>query len=328
VADTSAATLPLLVVAGLAVGGVNSAVTGLGSGQHLEALTASSRAAAGSTSAATLPMPLGSGGAASAVVPMLPAIIASGTAVSGVRTIAATIPLQIVDIQARGTTLTVVGSAAPMPQVTAQGVAQAGARADSGLSTYGVTAYGVAAANAVGTSAATMYGPVAQGIAATGVSSTSVIAVHTSTAAAWTYTNFPFNSFALFGGVALAAGDGGLFSLGGDVDNALDITAYARMNVTDFGTSYRKRIERVYVGYRALDDLILRVRLDGRGYRDYRIPGNLKSGIHGAHVRLGRGLEARYWQFEVRNQEGHAFSLDTIECKPVRLKRRIGGNDA
>jgi hypothetical protein len=50
--------------------------------------------------------------------------------------------------------------------------------------------------------------------------------------------------------------------------------------------------------------------------------------LHGNHVRLGKGLEARYWQFEVRNQGGAYFDLNTIELKPTKLRRRVGGRDA
>jgi hypothetical protein len=62
--------------------------------------------------------------------------------------------------------------------------------------------------------------------------------------------------------------------------------------------------------------------------RDYLLTATGKSGLHGNHVRLGKGLVARYWQFEVRNQGGAAFELNAIELKPTQLRRRVGGGDA
>jgi hypothetical protein len=87
-------------------------------------------------------------------------------------------------------------------------------------------------------------------------------------------------------------------------------------------------VERVYVGYRAANEMVLRVRTDELTVRDYRVPSNGWAGLHGTHVKLGRGVEARYWQFEIRNKEGGDFSLNVLECKPIKLARRVGGRDA
>lgn len=156
----------------------------------------------------------------------------------------------------------------------------------------------------------------------------STLAMHTETKALWQYDNFQFNSYAKFNGMYLAAGQGGLFTLGGDTDDGALIDAAARVGITDFGTSYLKRVDRAYVGYRTTGNLVIRVFTDEVHVRDYLLQTSLARGLHGNHTRIGKGLAARYWQFEVRNMHGSQFELNIIELKPTHLRRRIGGNDA
>jgi hypothetical protein len=154
------------------------------------------------------------------------------------------------------------------------------------------------------------------------------ITMHTETLALAQYDNFPFNSFARFGSMYLAASDQGLFMLGGDVDNGALIKAAARVGITDFGTSFLKRVDRSYVGYRTNGDLVVRVYTDEVDARDYLLQATGRLGLHGNHFRIGKGLRARFWQFEVTNVNGADFTLDSIELKPTQLRRRIGSWDA
>ena len=155
------------------------------------------------------------------------------------------------------------------------------------------------------------------------------IVLNTQTGALSQFCNFHFNSFANFNGVCLAASDDGLFTLTGDTDNGVAIPAAARIGLTDFGTSYSKRIDRCYVGYRADGDMILRVVTDETQQRDYLLPAYSGAmNLHGNHVKIGRGTQARYWQFELRNIAGSNFQLNAMELKPTKLRRRIGGGDA
>ena len=142
------------------------------------------------------------------------------------------------------------------------------------------------------------------------------------------YTNYPFNSFAAFNGVYLGACDDGVFALTGADDAGVAIAAAARGGTTDFGTSHLKRIERIYVGYRSTGRMILRVITEERWTRDYALVPDGHAGLHGARVKLGRGLEARYWQFELQNDAGCDFDVDMMEMKPIKLKRRVGGGNA
>jgi len=152
--------------------------------------------------------------------------------------------------------------------------------------------------------------------------------MHTEAQALSQYDNFPFNSFARLGNVYLGASDEGVFAIGGDTDDGAIIAAAARVGISDFGTSLLKRVDRAYIGYRTDGNLIMRVITDEVNQRDYLVEASGASGLHGNHVRIGRGLRARYWQFEILNQNGADFELNMIELKPTRLHRRIGGGDA
>lgn len=154
------------------------------------------------------------------------------------------------------------------------------------------------------------------------------IVMHTESSALTQYTNYPFNSFAMFNGMYLAASAEGLFMIGGATDNGAIINAAARVGMTDFGTSFLKRVDRSYVGYRTDGNLVVRVYTDEVDRRDYLLAATGRMGLHGNHFRIGKGLLARYWQFEVMNQNGADFTLNSIELKPTQLRRRVGGGDA
>lgn len=156
----------------------------------------------------------------------------------------------------------------------------------------------------------------------------STIVMHTESMALSTYDNYNFNSFAKFNGVYLGANGSGIFALSGATDDGALINAAARVGITDFGTSHLKRVDRMYVGYRTDGDMVLRVFTDETTSRDYLLTSTGKTGMHGNHVRIGKGLAARYWQFEIQNRFGSDFEMNMIEVKPTVLRRRIGGGDA
>lgn len=156
----------------------------------------------------------------------------------------------------------------------------------------------------------------------------STVALHTESLALTTYTNYPFNSFAKFNGVWLGASSTGIFALAGATDAGTFIDAAMRTGITDFGSSHIKRVDRCYIGYRTDGNMILRVFTEELTSRDYLLTSTGAAGLHGNHVRIGKGLEARYWQFEIANKDGSDFELDMMEFKPTKLRRRIGGGNA
>ena len=143
-----------------------------------------------------------------------------------------------------------------------------------------------------------------------------------------TYENYAFNSFAKYNGKFLGASDAGVFILTGADDDGTAINAVFRTGMTDFDTSYQKRASRLYLGYRADGDVTTRVITDETDVHGYLLHATSNAGLHGAHVPVGKGIKARYWQFELQNVAGSDFELDSLEVKPIVLRRRIGDMDA
>lgn len=154
------------------------------------------------------------------------------------------------------------------------------------------------------------------------------IVMHTERQALTQYSNFQFNSYASFAGKYLGAKSDGIYELAGDTDGGTAIAATVRGGISDLSSSHLKHVDRVYVGYRATARMILGIITDEVVRREYAVKGWNIPGLHGTHVRLGLGVVARYWQFELRNDNGADFTVDTIELKPRVLKRRVGGRDA
>ena len=165
------------------------------------------------------------------------------------------------------------------------------------------------------------------GVAATG-STYSTVSMHTEWQGLVSYTNFNFNSYTKFNNQYLAAGDGGLFALTGDTDNGVQINSVARTGITDMGTSHLKRVDYVYAGYRTMGSMMLRVITNDLKTRDYKMASTGETGLHVKRIYLARGVDARYWQFEIQNVNGADFKLDCLEIKPTVLSRRIQGGRA
>jgi hypothetical protein len=265
-----------------------------------------------------------SSGSSSAVT--LPSIVASGVAASGIGG-SSTVTLPF--IQASGTSPVQVASSNILPFISATGVALPGVMGSSIVVLPSITSGAFGYEPAVGISAVVLPFVQASGIALRGTGATfSAVVMHTESAALSTFSNYQFNSFAKMFGQYFAAGDAGLFTLGGSTDAGAPINSVARLGITDFGSAHLKRVERLYMGYRAEKDMLVRVYTDEVNIRDYRLVATGKAGLHGNHVRLGRGLEARYWQFEVQNIAGGDFDFNMIECRPIELARRVGKDDA
>lgn len=323
--DGSTQPLSTLVAYSTGVGGVDSKVGT--SSVDLQATQATGRILVSSSSAAL--QFITAVGAANSYLPLGPQlIVAAGTGVTGTIDVPSP-PVQMPYIRATGTINPVSATRASLQLISGVAAALNGGLGTSVAAFQTLFARGIGAPLAIGTSSVSLLPITARGIGFVSTGATfSAVVLQTQIQGITTYSNFAFNSFARFNGVSLAAGDSGLFTLVGANDNGTPIQAAVAGPITDFNTSFLKRVERVYIGYRSAVDMVLRVRTNEVNVRDYRVPGNTATGLHGTHVKLGRGLEARYWQFELRNQNGGAFTLNMIECKPTKLERRVGGTDA
>ena len=149
--------------------------------------------------------------------------------------------------------------------------------------------------------------------------------VNLNTKAPFEYTNYPFNSFALCGQRPLALKEDGLYELVGDDDAGEMIEAHIKTGLVDFGTQHLKNVCRAYLGYKADGALFLHVTdTDGGEKREviYELDRTFGAPKE-ARIKLGKGVRARYWQFELKNVDGSDFTLDALDVLPVVLKRRV-----
>jgi len=136
------------------------------------------------------------------------------------------------------------------------------------------------------------------------------------------YTNFAFNSYARLNGAALGANDSGIYVLTGTDDAGTAIAARARTGVTDFGVSNLKRVIEAYFGIRNDGAMVVKTITDEGKERWYEMR-QTNAGIHRSRCKLGRGVQANYWQFELLNKDGDDFELDSISLTPIVLTRKL-----
>jgi hypothetical protein len=243
-------------------------------------------------------------------LPTLVLDTSSGT----IGTISRTLPLPTLRMSGAAGTLGTLAITQPLPELVISG-------------NYAAT--GVLAITAPAISLV-MQG-ITQGTTAQVAATRVTYALQTERQALTRYTNFPFNSFAVFGGRYLGASDDGIFELTGDTDAGVAIDAAARFGITDMNTSRVKRVEYVYIGARTAKGekaLLLRVTTNETRQRDYGVKASISDGLHTTRVELGMGVESRYWQFELRNRGGADFSVDTVDVLPTPQRRRLGAKDA
>lgn len=138
------------------------------------------------------------------------------------------------------------------------------------------------------------------------------------------YSGWAFNSFAVFNGVLLGASAGGLVSLGTqDLDGAAAIDAVATTGKEDFGSSWHKRVPRIYAGIACDGDARFSTITTEGGTRTYALDYNRIDGIQQRRIPVGKGPRSRYFQFSVANVAGSDLSLNDILVYPVHLRRRV-----
>lgn len=134
------------------------------------------------------------------------------------------------------------------------------------------------------------------------------------------YQGLPANSLCRFNGKTYVANAGGIYEVTGTTDAGQPIRAGVTIPKTDFDDSHNKRIPAVYVGARCAGTLLLKVMVNGRSGRYYGVTAG-DAFMRGTRVTLGKGLEARYWQFGLQNMAGADFEVGDIEIKPKILAR-------
>jgi hypothetical protein len=138
------------------------------------------------------------------------------------------------------------------------------------------------------------------------------------------YAGFAFNSFAVLDGVYLAAGPTGIHVIGTqDLDGAAEINGRVRTGSTGFGSSFLKRVPRLYVTGEFADDTYFRTITEHDGERTYLLSANGLTGDQQRRVPVGKGPKSVKWQFEVENADGGDFRVSNMLVYPQELRRRI-----
>ena len=149
--------------------------------------------------------------------------------------------------------------------------------------------------------------------------------VNAETLALSEYQGYPFQSFAPFGATSLGATDTGIYELEGADDDGVAIAAAIRTGLLDFGSSRRKAMPVMYLGYTASGRLVLKaIQTDeGRKTEHWYELRETRGAPDTARIKVGKGLRARYWSFELANAAGADFALDAVQLHPVVLERRL-----
>lgn len=144
-----------------------------------------------------------------------------------------------------------------------------------------------------------------------------VWAINAETYAPSLYENFNFDSFTKIGDRYFACNETGLFELTGD-DDAGTVIAASFMLGRDLNESTRPKHSGVAYLHGTSDGKlqVRAVTVDGKVY-SYTSEAKLDDIVRARRVKFGRGIEAHYWQLEVRNVNGGDFDLDTIEITSI-----------
>jgi hypothetical protein len=145
--------------------------------------------------------------------------------------------------------------------------------------------------------------------------------VNPSLAASAGLSGFDFNSFARCKGKSYAIGPGGIYKLGGDKDAGADIKAFIGLPKLTFGSAQQKRVPHAYIGVASTGHMIMRVLVDNQTFT--YVARNTTPTMGQQRIDTGKGLKGSYWQFELMNEDGADFDIDTIRFMPIVLERRL-----
>lgn len=146
-----------------------------------------------------------------------------------------------------------------------------------------------------------------------------------------TYSNYPFNSFAVIGGVEYGMTDAGIHRLEGGDDAGSPIKSRVRTAMTSMGVSNLKRFRYAYLGMIADGDMCVKViTVDSKTSERRADWYRMKAGSGGpapGRVKIGEGLRSVYWSFELESIDGTQFELDYLKMVPIMLEQRMDGQN-
>lgn len=145
-------------------------------------------------------------------------------------------------------------------------------------------------------------------------------AINYETNAPYRFYHFAANSMCTFKGKVYVSNPAGIYEVTGTSDAGRNIDCQITLAKSDLQESKNKRIPYVYMGLRSTGQAVLKVTANADADRYY----GLNSGpdyIRGSRATIGKGLQARYWQFAVANRNGSYFEIDSVEFSPILMSR-------
>jgi len=140
------------------------------------------------------------------------------------------------------------------------------------------------------------------------------------------YENFKFNSFARIGKDYYGCNDTGIYLLGGDLDDTANIDAVITTNLSDLSTetydgAQMKMVPNVYIAARSPEPMLLTCNVEGKSCT-YKFRAG-KTVIASTRADVGKGLQGTFWQFELKNQNGADFEIESLTAMPVAKSRKF-----
>lgn len=141
-------------------------------------------------------------------------------------------------------------------------------------------------------------------------------AVNYMTGALTTYQDFDFIGFTQYEGEAYAWRKDGLYRLG--VDGQESMQLLADFGATDYAEARLKRAAMGFVGVRTDGECYLRITADDEIERVYKLIGNGNQ----KRASLAKGVESRYWNVRLELTDASFATVDNIELEVGVTQRR------
>ena len=149
--------------------------------------------------------------------------------------------------------------------------------------------------------------------------------INTETAGLSTYTNYGFNSLAVYNGVLYATSNEGVMEFSSDTDtDSRSITANVKTGFLDFEQENTKRISDIFLGHVGGQLEFAVETYDGpQEVYTYAIEEREIDAPRNNRLKPGRGLSSRYWRFAIQNVDGADFQIYDVTAEVASSKRRL-----
>jgi hypothetical protein len=137
----------------------------------------------------------------------------------------------------------------------------------------------------------------------------------------WNYDNYNFNAIATLNRKTFFASSDGLFSMEGVKDDGVFIQSKLKTAALNFGTTNLKKVPNMYIGSSTDGSIILKVKTDERVHVSYRLSKH-SDVSEVQNIKMGKGLYASLWQFEIIDEKATKFNLESIEWIPAVFGRK------